>query len=60
VARGRQQWRPDTGTDLMSVASFVAWLPVGERQLLAGLAAAWEQPAGDALCAIIAQFEPTV
>ena len=53
----RQQWRPDAGTDLMSAASFLAWLPVGLRKLLAGVAADWEQPAGDTLRATIAQFE---
>lgn len=51
-----QRWRPDAGTDLMSAASFLAWLPVRLRKLLAGVAADWEQPAGDALRATIAKF----
>jgi TniQ len=51
-----QQWRPDAGTDLMSAASFLAWLPVRLRRLLAGAAIGWEQPAGDALRATIARF----
>ena len=52
-----QRWRPDHGTDLTSAASFLAWLPVDQRGLLAGLAAGWEQPAGHALQATIAQLE---
>lgn len=54
---GRQRWRPDDGTGLMSAASFVAWLATEERRLLARLAVGWEHPAGHVLRATIAQLE---
>jgi hypothetical protein len=53
----RQQWRPNSGTDLVSAAAFLACLPVEQRRSLAGLAAGWEQPAGRALRAIVARPE---
>jgi hypothetical protein len=54
--KGMGQW-VDLETDLMSAASFVAWLSPPARGLLAVLANGWEQPARDALCALIARVE---
>ena len=56
--RGMRQW-VDFETDLMSAASFVAWLSPLARGLLAILATGWEQPARDALCALIVRAENT-
>jgi len=52
-----QRLRPNPGTDLMSADSFVAWLPLRQRRLLAQMATGWERPAGDTLRATIAQVE---
>lgn len=48
-----ERWRPDSGTDLTSVASFVAWLAPGTRWLFAQLASGWDHRAGEALRATI-------
>jgi hypothetical protein len=41
----------------MGAVSFVAWLPVQERRMLALLSAGWEQPAGKTLRALLVQAE---
>jgi hypothetical protein len=52
--KGMGQW-VDRETDLMSAASFVAWLSPPARRLLAVLASRWPQPERDALCALVAR-----
>jgi len=54
---GRQRWRPESSSDLMSAASFVAWLAPDERRLLRRLTAGWEHRAGEALRSAIDQVE---